>query len=104
MLFRSNAMRISGRSIVSLDQPISSDPGSDTIEDKIEADSSIDPLEVFSSKQLLLLARKVIDELSPKEAAILRLRFGLVEDVIEDESYKISQDQLERISQGEGMT
>ena len=99
-----NAMRISGRSIISLDQPLSSDPDADTIEDKIEADSSVDPLEAFSSKQMLELAQRVISELSPKEAAILRLRFGLVDDVLHDESYKISQEQFDMISRGEGLT
>jgi len=99
-----NAMRISGRSIISLDQPLSSDPDADTIEDKIEADPTSDPLEIFSSKQMLELAQRVIVGLSPKEAAILRLRFGLVDDVLSDESYKITQEQVEKISTGEGLT
>jgi RNA polymerase primary sigma factor len=99
-----NATRVSGRSIVSLDQPVSSDPDSDTIEDRLEADSSLDPFEIVASKEMLELARKVMSRLTPKEAAILRLRFGLVDDVIDDTSYNMTPEQVERVAGGVGLT
>lgn len=98
-----NATRFGGRATISLDQPVSSDPNGDTLEDKIEADSVVDPLEAVSSKEMLSLARDVIDCLTPKEAAILRLRFGLIDDVLEDESFNISSDEASLIASGVGL-
>lgn len=99
-----NATTISGRAIISLDQPLSSDPDSDTIEDKIGADLSEDPMQIVSSKELLSVAKSVMQQLSPKEAAILRLRFGLVEDVSSDDSYDLTQEEVTSIAEGHGLT
>jgi RNA polymerase primary sigma factor len=99
-----NATTISGRAIISLDQPLSSDPDSDTLEDKIGADLSEDPMQIVSSKELLSVAKEVMQQLSPKEAAILRLRFGLVEDVSADDSYNLTQEEVVAIAKGHGLT
>jgi RNA polymerase primary sigma factor len=99
-----NATTISGRAIISLDQPLSSDPDSDTIEDKIGADLSEDPMQIVSSRELLGVAKEVMEQLSPKEAAILRLRFGLVEDVSADDSYNLTQEEVASIAEGHGLT
>jgi RNA polymerase primary sigma factor len=99
-----NATTISGRAIISLDQPLSSDPDSDTIEDKIGADLSEDPMQIVSSKELLGVAKDVMQQLSPKEAAILRLRFGLVDDVSSDDSYNLTREEVTSISEGHGLT
>lgn len=98
-----NATTISGRSIISLDQPLSSDPDSDTVEDRLEA-SEADPFEALSTKDMLEIAKNVMNNLSPKEAAILRLRFGLVDDVMHDDSYNISEKEKESIVKGVGLT
>lgn len=97
-----NATTISGRSIVSLDQPLSSDPDADTVEDRLESEGS-DPFETLSSKDMLEIAKSVMNNLSPKEAAILRLRFGLVDDVLHDNAYHISHEEKNLISQGVGL-
>lgn len=98
-----NATHFAGRHIVSLDQPMSGEPGSDTLEDRIVDDRTANPLEMISSQQLMNVARGVLDQLSPKEAAILRLRFGLVDDVLADESYTVTSEELEMIASGEGL-
>lgn len=98
-----NATNFAGRHIVSLDQPLSSDPSSDTLEDRLVDDRNVNPLEAISSQQLMEVARNVLDQLSSKEAAILRLRFGLVDDVLDDESYAISEDELDLIASGQGL-
>lgn len=99
-----NATHFAGRHIVSLDQPFSSEPGSDTLEDRLVDDKNVNPLEAISSQQLMKIARNVLDQLSPKEAAILRLRFGLVDDVLDDDNYVLTSEELERITSGEGLT
>jgi RNA polymerase primary sigma factor len=97
-----NATNVSGRAIVSLDQPVSSENNSDTLEDRL-ADESADSMEIVSSKQMLLIANEVLNTLSNKEAAILRLRFGLVDDILVDNSYVISKDQAAMIAEGHGL-
>lgn len=98
-----NATTFAGRHIISLDQPLSADPGSDTLEDKLVDHDSMNPLEMISSQQLMNVARGVLEQLTPKEAAILRLRFGLVDDVMDDDSYAVSSEELEMIASGEGL-
>lgn len=98
-----NATHLAGRSIVSLDQPLSSDPDSDTLEDRLVDDQSMNPLEMISSQQLMGVARDVLNQLSPKEAAILRLRFGLVDDVLDDDSYCLTNEELDQIALGQGL-
>ena len=98
-----NATTVSGRGVVSLDQSISSDPDSETIADRLEADGP-DPIDLMSSKDMLAVAREVINRLTPKEAAILRLRFGLVDDVTQDSSYELTDEQVAAIKSGEGLT
>jgi len=99
-----NATNFSGRHIISLDQPVSSEPGSDTLEDRIVDDKNENPIEMISSQQLMQVARDVLEKLTHKEAAILRLRFGLVDDVVDDHSYLISSEELNMIASGQGLT
>ena len=49
-------------------------------------------------------AKKIIAKLSPKESAVIRLRFGLVEDNINDERYKITDEQVDDLSEGYGFS
>jgi RNA polymerase primary sigma factor len=94
----------SGRSIVSLQQPISSSGEGDKIEDKIEDHrTSSNPFEVIAEKELLEITKTVLAGLSLKEAAILRLRFGLVEDAENDELYPITSSELQNVINGKGI-
>jgi len=100
-----NATLYSGRATISLQQPMSSIGDGDTIEDKvIDERPGSDPFENVAEKQLLDITRKVLSELSSKEAAILRLRFGLVEDVQDSASYPITEEELASVMQGKGLT
>jgi DNA-directed RNA polymerase sigma subunit (sigma70/sigma32) len=58
---------------------------------------------MISSQQMMEVARGVLEQLSSKEAAILRLRFGLVDDVLEDDSYNMSSQELEMVESGQGL-
>lgn len=71
-----------GRAIISLHQPVSTATGaSDTLEDKlIDERPDVDPFDNVMQKEIIDIARAVLERLTPKEAAILRLRFGLVND------------------------
>jgi RNA polymerase primary sigma factor len=98
-----NATHFAGRHIVSLDQPLSGEAGADTLEDRLVDDKNLNPLEMISSQQMMEVARGVLEQLSSKEAAILRLRFGLVDDVLEDDSYNMSSQELEMVESGQGL-
>jgi len=98
-----NATNFAGKNIISLDQPLSSESGADTLENKLVDDKNISPLEMISSQQLIEVARSVLEKLSAKEAAILRLRFGLVDDVLDDPSYNITEEDASLIQSGYGL-
>lgn len=93
-----------GRSVISLQQPISSsDDDSDSIEDKIEDhDILANPFEAVAQGELLEIAKRVISELTPKEAAIIRLRFGLVDEDMEGR-YPITEQELQHVMQGKSL-
>ena len=93
----------SGRSVVSLHKAIGSDPDGDTLEDHIE-DESPDPFETVAGEELLAVARNVLEELTQKEVAVIRLRFGLVEDPADSEGFPVTQEELDGIMAGKGLT
>lgn len=95
----------SSRGIVSLSQPMGNDHDNETIADRIEDERpGADPFDNVSTAQLIGVIKKVVDNLSPKEAAIIRLRFGLVEDETDSASYPITQGELAGVQRGMGLT
>lgn len=90
--------------IVSLNQQVSSDPNSGTIGDKIEdGDERHDPFYNVSSRELMNVVRQVLSSLTDKESAILKLRFGLFDDVEaqeQREDYSLSLEEEELLSEG----
>ena len=77
----------------------------DAIEDKVEDDRlEANPFESVAQRELLDIARQVIAELSPKEAAIIRLRFGLVDDGYNSEKYPITQEEINQVMNGKSLT
>jgi len=91
----------SGRQTISLSAPLSSsnDGGDSTVADTV-ADTSKDsnPFEVVAEMELMRIARSVLADLSPKEAAILRLRYGITEDVGDSTGFPISKDEFNAIA------
>ena len=97
------ATMFSGKNIVSLQQPMNDDESS-TLEDRIEDNNAENnPFESLSKKEMLNIVQKVMSELSTKEAAILRLRFGLHDD-IDSEEYQVSNEEAQLIASGRGLT
>lgn len=98
---------ISGRDAISLQQNVGhSDGGEFLLQDVIEDErSEMNPFENFAKKQLIEIARKVLNSLSTKESAILRLRFGLVDDIINDsETYPITDEEITALMHGKPLT
>lgn len=95
----------SGNSVISLSQTISSDPDSGTLEDKIEDnDHRNDPFYNVSSKELMSVVRTVLSNLSEKESAILKLRFGLFDDdSVDRNEYAIDDGEIQNLSAGENL-
>lgn len=100
------ATMASGRSMVSLSDPAFPSKGSEgtaTIADRVP-DESPDPFERVARAEMLAVTRRVMDELTPKEMAILRLRFGLVEDSSDSSSYPITKDELDGVIDGKPLS
>ncbi len=69
-----------------------------TLGDTIQDDTPTgDPFGTVMKRELLDIMRSVMAELSPKEAAILRLRFGLIEDPTDHRTYPITEKELEHV-------
>lgn len=106
------ATMASGHSIVSLDQPWSGansggNPGeTKTVGDYLEdGDKRKDPFYNVSSKELMEVVRHVLSSLSEKEAAILRLRFGLFDEAeLESDEYALTDDESSNLSKGITLT
>lgn len=99
------ATMVSGRNVISLNQTFTSDPDSGALEDKIEdTDESSDPFNCVASYELINIVRGVLGQLTDKEAAILRLRFGLFADNIDRQDYQISEEELENLEAGHALT
>jgi len=93
----------SGKNVISLHQPVGDD-GISVLGDKLEdTNLASDPFESLAKKEMMEIVKQVMGELSMKEAAILRLRFGLHED-ISTENYKITNDEAISIASGRGLT
>jgi DNA-directed RNA polymerase sigma subunit (sigma70/sigma32) len=92
----------SGNSVMSLNQTISSDPDSGTLEEKLEdTDNRNNPFYNVSSRELMEIVRQVLSGLSDKESAILKLRFGLFDEVdLEEGEYSITQEEEEDLQSG----
>lgn len=86
----------SGMNVVSLSSPVGHD-GTATLEDKIEDNVVENPYDVISMKQLSSLIDDVFRSLSPKEAIIARIRFG-IGNIRSDENYQIDADEYEQIA------
>lgn len=92
-----------GKSIVSIHQPISSDPEGSSWEDKIEDNGPhSDPFENIATKQMFSIVKGVMENLSPKEIAIIKLRFGILDDDTDHEKYPITSSEISKIKKGQG--
>lgn len=104
------ATMFAGRGTVSLSAPyFKGDPGAaagteTTIEDILPDNGpNANPFENCSDAEIICVAREVMQSLTPKEAAVLRLRFGLIEDETNDAEFPITEEELEDIKNGKGM-
>lgn len=95
----------SGNNVVSLDQPSGKSYDSSetkTVGDYIEdSDVRNDPFYNVSSNELMGIVRHVLSGLTEKEAAILKLRFGLFdESEVSSTEYDITPDEEETLAKG----
>lgn len=75
-----------------------------TIQDSVPDDrASADPFENVSKSELLAITKRVMEDLSDKELAILRMRFGLTEDAADHDSFPITETELSMVIAGEGL-
>lgn len=83
--------------VVSIDAEVgrSHDAGSiKTLRDVIPDDDSLSPFDMFDKKELISKISQVLDSLTPRETAILVLRFGIVQDPTDDVRFPITHKEL----------
>jgi RNA polymerase primary sigma factor len=102
------ATMASGGNAISLSDPAFAhgdvDTNTGTLIDTISDDSEdSDPFENVSKAQMIEITKRVMQKLSPKEMAILRLRFGISEDPTDHEAYPITASELEDLKAGKGL-
>ena len=91
---------------VSLQQPAHQSHGDTTgacIEDTMP-DTKSNTFDNVAEMEMIQIARRVLESLTPKEEAILRLRFGLCEDYTDTESYPITEEELTSVKSGKGLS
>lgn len=97
----------SGRDVISLQEPLFKNyNGSESSLEESVVDNAhhANPHNNVADKQLLDITKRVLASLTLKEAAILRLRFGLVEDPSDHEAYPISQEEIDAMQDGQGLS
>jgi RNA polymerase primary sigma factor len=93
----------SGRQMLSLSSPAyagnsGGEGGEATLADMIPDDGSrANPYENVLEMELMQITKKVLMQLTPREAAILRLRFGLSEDGSNHKGFPVTETELENI-------
>ena len=91
----------SSSNVVSLSQTVTSDPDSGTLGDRLEdIDHRNDPFYNVSSKELLGIVKYVLSTLSEKEAAILKLRFGIFDEDIDRSQYTLTAEDTAQLEVG----
>lgn len=92
----------SGRNVISLNQTMTTDPDSGALEDRIiDKSEDNDPFANVAAHELLGIVRGVLSQLSDKESAILRLRFGLFDEEMSRDEYTITAEEAEALKRGE---
>jgi RNA polymerase primary sigma factor len=90
------ATRLSGRQVLSLDQPSgSSEDGEFTLGHTIaDTSDSSNPLLCLERAEYATVIRNMFAALANKETQVLRLRFGISEDPTNSEDFPITEDEL----------
>jgi RNA polymerase primary sigma factor len=75
--------------MVSIDTPLGDEAGGRMISETIADASFVDPGDAMDRERIATTIRDSLSRLSSREEKILRLRFGIVEDLLADESFNI---------------
>lgn len=94
------------KGVRSLGDPVNATgEGTTTIGDIIpDENPRNDPYDCLLKSELITILKGVLDQLTPKEAAILRLRFGLIEDPTNSKDFPITQSEIDLVAkEGKGL-
>jgi|TARA_Y100000034_G_C6881089_1_gene403748 RNA polymerase primary sigma factor len=77
------------RHLLSIDASVGDESGGRLFAETIADTSLADPTESIDRQRVSGLIQSCVAKLSPREEKILRLRFGIVDDLVRDESFEI---------------
>jgi len=83
--------------LVSLDDPVGSADQQRTVKDTIVDDELMSPFDALDHAELVTMVSQVLDALSDRDAAILRMRFGIYEDPTDHVRFPITQQEMDEI-------
>ena len=89
----------SGRQIISLNEQVNKTDTS-TLEERI-VDTSASPFEKMCKDEMIGVVKQVLQSLSLKEIAIIRLRSGLISDVVDNDEYNVTEEEEQQIILGD---
>jgi RNA polymerase primary sigma factor len=75
--------------MLSIDSPLGDEAGGRLFSETIPDQSAIDPGEMMDREKIACAIRDCIKRLSPREEKILRLRFGIIEDLLSDSKFNV---------------
>lgn len=79
--------------------PSGADDANDSLHSYIEDEDSSSPLDLVSHQELIGAIKEVIKTLPERDEKILRLRFGIVEDPKDHESWPITKGEMEELKE-----
>ena len=75
--------------MMSLDMPLGDESGSRMFGDTIPDSAYVDPGELIDREKIANTIRSSLGKLSTREEKILRLRFGIVDDLLSSETFNV---------------
>ena len=76
--------------MLSMDMPMGDESGSRMFGETIADTDQLDPGELIDREKIAITIRKSLNKLSLREEKILRLRFGIVEDLLTSDAFNIA--------------
>jgi RNA polymerase primary sigma factor len=82
------------QNMYSLDATVGADGEGRLFSEMISDESWVDPAQTLDQRKLMMSIKSCLKNLSEREEKILRLRFGISEDLADDQSFDLKQQSL----------
>lgn len=84
---------------LSLDAKVSDDENSKSLKDTIADTTSETPDEILDKEKVVSIIRQVLSTLTPREEKVMRLRFGITEEVNDNKRFPITKSEVSELNE-----